>query len=119
MLGQGEANIQPLLGEVNRAKEILVDMGKMVALQLEGSVVTTENALEDALVGLTIGRILQCTHALLQPFIAARKALQDGRGVSRTTSNVVIPTIGIDDSNLHRVRSSVRNICARLCNGQS
>ena len=55
-------------------------MGKMIALQLEGTVVTPENASKDALF-TAIGRTLQFTHALLQLRVAAGKAIQDGRGI--------------------------------------
>ena len=118
MLRQGKAKTQPLLSEVNRTKEVLVDMSKMIALQLEGTVVTPENASKDALF-TAIGRTLQFTHALLQLRVAAGKAIQDGRGIVRTTCNVVASTIWVDDSNFDRVRSFVRNVCVRLRNSQS
>jgi hypothetical protein len=91
-----KAKQQPLMSQFNRAIEVLVNMGKMLALKLERSVIATKDAAKDALVA-AIGRILQFAHPLLQLVIRVRETSQDRSRVPGSTSDVVVPSIRVDN----------------------
>lgn len=84
-------------------------MSKMFALELEGSIVATNNTIQDALVA-AISRKLQFTHPLLQSVVGLRETFENGSRVRRSTSNVITCSVGIDDGEL----IFVRDICLRL-----
>lgn len=63
---------------IDRSIELLVDMGKVLTLKLEGAVVSANNAFQDALV--TTGcrnHEVEFTHTLLQINISLREALEN------------------------------------------
>lgn len=87
------------MSELDGTVEIFVNMGKMFALKLEGSVIATNNAPKDALVA-AIGRKLQFAHPLLQLVVRVRETSQNCFRVLGAASDVVVPSIRIDNGKL-------------------
>jgi hypothetical protein len=110
-----ETPIKPLLelSAVNGTIEVIVNVSKMLALELEGGVVATKNASEDALIP-AISRILQFAHPLLQSVVGFREALQDCFRVGGSTSDVIAGSVRIDDGEL----VLVGDVCIGLRKGQ-
>ena len=103
------------MSQFNRAIEVLVNMGKMLALKLERSVIATKDTAKDALVA-AIRRILQFAHPLLQLVVRVRETSQNCFCVLGAASDVVVPSIRIDNSKLLFIL--VGDIRMRLRSGQ-
>jgi hypothetical protein len=71
--------------EIDRSMQLLVNMSKVLALKLEGGVVSAKNAFQETLVASS-GRNhkVEFTHTLLQITVSFREASENRVGIAGT-----------------------------------